>query len=100
MNSIWNNIKELSINIFHNLGLAWWIEITTQNPRCTYYFGPFLSLKDAKTAIKGYVEDLEQEGAQGIAIDVKRCKPSALTVADDLGERFDRKVKPVFSGQM
>lgn len=100
MKAIWNNLKELLINAFHNLGLAWWVEITTQNPRCTYYFGPFLSAMDAKGAIKGYVEDLEQEGAQGIIIDVKRCKPQALTIAEDLGERIDRKVRPVFSGQM
>ncbi|MBD2777294.1 DUF1816 domain-containing protein [Iningainema tapete] len=100
MKSIWNNLKELLINTFHNFGLAWWVEIITQNPRCTYYFGPFLSEVDAKGAIKGYVEDLEQEGAQGIVINVKRCKPQALTIADDLGERIDRKVRPVFSGQM
>jgi hypothetical protein len=43
---------------------------------------------------------LEQEGAQGIAINVKRCKPGALTIADDLGERIDRKVQPIFSGQV
>ena len=100
MNPIWNNFKELSTNIFHNFGLAWWIEIATQNPRCIYYFGPFLSLQEAKAAISGYVEDLEQEGAQGIAINVKRCKPDALTIADDLGERIDRKVQPIFSGQI
>ncbi len=100
MKPIWYNFKELLINAFHNVGLAWWVEIVTQNPRCTYYFGPFLSSADAKAALKGYVEDLEQEGAQGIAVNVKRCKPNALTIADDLGERIDRKVRPAFSGQM
>ena len=100
MKTTWNNLKEFLINLFHNFGFAWWVEVVTQNPRCTYYFGPFLSSIDAKAAIKGYVEDLEQEGAQGIVVNVKRCKPNALTIADDLGERIDRKVKPVFSGQM
>ncbi|WP_017317223.1 DUF1816 domain-containing protein [Mastigocladopsis repens] len=100
MKIVWHNLKESLINLFQNLGLAWWVEIVTQYPRCTYYFGPFLSSVDAKAAIKGYVEDLEQEGAQGIIVNVKRCKPNALTIADDLGERIDRKVKPVFSGQM
>ncbi|MUG94761.1 DUF1816 domain-containing protein [Scytonema sp. UIC 10036] len=100
MKTIWQNLKEVLINVFQGFGLAWWVEVVTQNPRCTYYFGPFLSSTEAKTAIKGYVEDLEQEGAQGIAINVKRCKPAALTIADDLGERIDRKVQPVFSGQM
>jgi hypothetical protein len=100
MKTLWQNFKEVLINVFQELGLAWWVEVETQNPRCTYYFGPFLSSTEAKTAIKGYVEDLEQEGAQGIAINVKRCKPGALTIADDLGERIDRKVQPIFSGQV
>jgi Domain of unknown function (DUF1816) len=100
MKTVWDNFKELLINVFQGFGFAWWVEIVTQNPRCTYYFGPFLSSADAKAALKGYMEDLEQEGAQGIAVNVKRCKPDALTIADDLGERIDRKVQPVFSGQM
>jgi Domain of unknown function (DUF1816) len=100
MKTIWDNLKESLINTFNDLGLAWWVEIVTQNPRCTYYFGPFLSSSDANVALKGYVEDLEVEGAQGIVVNVKRCKPENLTIAEDMGERIDRKVKPIFSGQM
>ncbi|MEH1816235.1 MAG: DUF1816 domain-containing protein [Nostoc sp.] len=100
MKTIWHNLKEVLINTFDYLGLAWWVEIVTQNPRCTYYFGPFLSSSDATLASKGYIEDLEIEGAQGIVVNVKRCKPSNLTIADDLGERFDRKVQPAFGGQI
>jgi Domain of unknown function (DUF1816) len=101
MKIVWNNFKELLTNAYQELGLAWWVELKTQTPNCTYYFGPFLSATDAKVAIKGYIEDLEQEGAQGISFDIKRCKqPSILTIADDLGEWIDRKVKPVFSGQI
>ncbi|HBE16837.1 MAG TPA: hypothetical protein DDW51_04275, partial [Cyanobacteria bacterium UBA11367] len=48
------------------LGLAFWVEIVTDNPKCTYYFGPFLSAQEAETAKGGYIEDLENEGAQGI----------------------------------
>ncbi|WP_017653989.1 DUF1816 domain-containing protein [Fortiea contorta] len=100
MKTIWDNLKETLINTVNNLGLAWWVEIVTQNPSCTYYFGPFLNSAEAKIALKGYVEDLELEGAQGIAVNIKRCKPGSLTIAEDLGERIDRKVKPAFSGQM
>ncbi|MEH2125111.1 DUF1816 domain-containing protein [Nostoc sp.] len=100
MKTIWHNLKEVLINTFDYIGLAWWVEIVTQNPRCTYYFGPFLSSSDAKLASKGYIEDLEIEGAQGIIVNVKRCKPNNLTIADDLGERFDRKVQPAFGGQI
>lgn len=100
MKTIWDNFKELLINASEGLGMAWWVEVVTQNPRCTYYFGPFLSSTEAQAATKGYVEDLETEGAQGIKVEIKRCKPSNLTIADDLGERIDRKVKPAFSGQI
>ncbi|MBD2667400.1 hypothetical protein B6N60_01688 [Richelia sinica FACHB-800] len=100
MKTIWHNLKERLISSFNDLGLAWWVEIVTQNPRCTYYFGPFLSSVEANLASKGYIEDLEIEGAQGIIVNIKRCKPNSLTIADDLGEWIDRKVKPVFSGQI
>lgn len=100
MKTFWNDLKEVLTNLFHSLGWAWWIEIATQTPRCTYYFGPFLSVKEANAAQAGYIEDLQQEGAQGIVIVVKRCKPTNLTIADDLGEKADRKkTTPVFSGQ-
>ncbi|MCC5628762.1 DUF1816 domain-containing protein [Nostoc sphaeroides] len=100
MKTIWHNLKEVLINTFDSIGLAWWVEIVTQNPRCTYYFGPFLSSSEARLSSIGYIEDLEIEGATGISVRVKRCKPNNLTIAEDLGERFDRKVKPVFSGQI
>lgn len=90
-------MKELFISCLNFFGLAWWIEIITDNPHCTYYFGPFLTAKDANSANPGYIEDIEQEGAQGICFEIKRCKPSHLTVCEDLGEINDRQVTPVFS---
>lgn len=100
MKTFLSDFKELLLNLFHSLGWAWWVEIVTQNPRCTYYFGPFLSSKEAHAGKAGYIEDLEQEGAQGITVTIKRCKPVNLTISDEMGERFDRPVKPIFSGQM
>jgi Fe-S oxidoreductase len=100
MKTFWDNFKEVLINLFHSFGWAWWVEIVTQSPHCTYYFGPFLSVKEANGAKSGYVEDLEQEGAQGIIVTVKRCKPSHLTIFDELGDRIDRNPVTVFSGQM
>lgn len=98
--AFWNDIKESLTNLVQGFGWAWWVEIVTHNPRCTYYFGPFLSSKEAEAAKAGYIEDLEQEGATGIDVQIKRCKPERLTISDDLGERVDLSVKPVFSGQM
>lgn len=92
-------MKEALTNLLNFLGLAWWVEIITDKPRCTYYFGPFSDAKSAQIAKGGYLEDLEQEGAQGIAVNIKRCKPTDLTIADDLGERFDRKTSRTLSGQ-
>lgn len=97
MKSIWHDLKEILTNFFQGLGWAWWVEIITQNPRCTYYFGPFLSTKEATTALNGYVEDLEQEGAIGIEVQVRRCKPQALTIAEDVGEKRENYVEPAFS---
>ncbi len=92
-------MKEFLISILQFFGFAWWVEIVTENPRCTYYFGPFLSSQEAAAAKPGYLEDLEQEGAKGVSAVEKRCKPAKLTIYDDSGERFDRKTRPVLSGQ-
>jgi hypothetical protein len=90
-------LKELMINLLNSFGLAWWIEIVTETPRCTYYFGPFFTKKEAEIAKSGYIDDLEQEGAQGIAFLVKRCKPNMLTISDDLEEIPSPTGRPAFN---
>jgi hypothetical protein len=85
------------INLLNAFGLAWWVEIATETPRCTYYFGPFFTKTEAEIAKSGYIEDLELEGAQGIAFLVKRCKPDILTVSDDLEEISSSTATPVFT---
>jgi hypothetical protein len=92
-------MKEVFTKILHFLGLAFWIEIVTDNPRCTYYFGPFLSDQEAYSAQTGYVEDLENEGANISSLKIKRCKPSTLTIDDELGEFSDRQQTRTLSGQ-
>jgi hypothetical protein len=70
---------------------AWWVEIKTEAPTCTYYFGPFDVEAEAELAKRGYVEDLEQEKAQDIQVTVMHCnKPEPLTV-------FDYSREPGFS---
>jgi hypothetical protein len=92
-------MKELLISLLNFFGLAWWVEVKTSAPRCTYYFGPFLTAKEARAAKAGYIEDIENEGAQGIGVAILRCKPIDLTVADDLGKVGDPGMLPIFSGQ-
>lgn len=93
-----NLFKNIYTSILETLGLAVWIEIVTDSPRCTYYFGPFSSESEADGAKIGYIEDLESEGSKGLAVMVKRCKPENLTIYDDsLDFKFDRFF--AFSGQ-
>ncbi|MBE9179060.1 DUF1816 domain-containing protein [Oculatella sp. LEGE 06141] len=61
-------------------GFAWWVEIITTNPSCTYFFGPFDSAEEAKTYQSGYVEDLTSEGANVFTPQVRWCKPEQLTI--------------------
>jgi hypothetical protein len=89
-------MKEKFLQLVDLLGFAFWVEIGTTVPRCTYYFGPFLAKSEAETAKDGYLEDLLGEGAQGIQVQVKRCKPKDLTIFDDVMETSGLK-KMIFS---
>ncbi|MGI0482559.1 DUF1816 domain-containing protein [Geminocystis sp. CENA526] len=79
-------MKELLIRILDLFGLACWLEISTEAPRCTYYFGPFLNAQDARMSQDGYIEDLTEEGAKGIMVAIKRFKPRDLTIFDEVAE--------------
>ncbi len=94
------NMKEFLTNFLNVLGMAWWIEIVTDDPHCTYYFGPFASANEADAAKSGFMEDLEEEGAKNTSVIVKRCKPVSLTIDDELGETRGRKNQPTLSGQL
>lgn len=83
-------MKELWVTILESLGLVAWIEVTTESPRCTYYFGPFATFREAEAAKGGYLEDLAQEGAQGIKAAVLRCKPNSLTIDEEAFKPADR----------
>jgi len=88
-------MKELWLKILQAVGRAFWIEIITENPKCTYYFGPFLNGLEAIAAKAGYVEDLTTEGATILKLEVNRCKPpEMLTIEEDLGGDLDRGTKP------
>ena len=60
---------------------SWWLETSTESPRCEYYFGPFGSESEAVQARSGYVEDLEHEGSELLRVSVvRRQAPAELTV--------------------
>ncbi len=81
MNSF-GKVKEFFISVLEWFKLAWWVEIVTNTPRCTYYFGPFLSRQEARDYQAGYIEDLESEGDRIISVEVKQCQPKELTSCD------------------
>ena len=95
-------MRRLLSPFFKLLGWAYWIEIVTEVPRCTYYFGPFENRREAEEESLGYVEDLKDEEAVGIRVTIeRRATPTELTVFqdDDLGGAKDRKRLPALSGQ-
>lgn len=61
------------------LDQPWWVEITTNQPKCLYYFGPFESFAEALSHQSGYIEDLQSESAVGINTQIKQCQPQILT---------------------
>lgn len=77
-------MKEVLIKILEFLGLACWIEVSTETPKCTYYFGPFLTKKEAQLEQDGYIEDLNHENAKGISAQIRRFKPTELTIFSEL----------------
>jgi hypothetical protein len=95
------NIQDIWSSALHLVGQAWWVEITTDRPHCTYYFGPFTTAVEADDAKAGYVEDLEGESAQGIHVAIKRCKPAQITIDYETNERevYPASVKTPMSGQ-
>jgi Domain of unknown function (DUF1816) len=95
------NIQDIWSNALHLVGQAWWVEITTDRPPCTYYFGPFTTAVEADAAKSGYVEDLESESAQGIQVAIKRCKPVQLTIDRETNsqEEYNPTSKTSMSGQ-
>jgi hypothetical protein len=95
------NIQDIWSSALHLMGQAWWVEITTDRPHCTYYFGPFATAVEADDAKAGYIEDLEAESAQGIQVAIKRCKPVQMTIdyEDTARDNYQPIVKTPMSGQ-
>ncbi len=86
-------MQESLVRLIDFFGFAWWVKVKTDSPHCTYYFGPFLNRRQAENEKPGYLEDLQFEGAQGIEASTKRCKPTKLTVYDELAEPSAKSLK-------
>ena len=60
--------------------LNWWIKIVTANPNYIYYFGDFASFAEAEEKQANFIEDLKNEGAKIISVEIKKCQPRQLTI--------------------
>lgn len=74
--------------------LGWWIEIFTANPICIYYFGVFENPWEAALMNKGYIQDLQAEGAVVISDQIKHCQPKQLTIFAQELHASDFKIFP------
>lgn len=91
-------VKEALVSGLTQLGWAWWVEIVTEQPKCIYYFGPFVGAKEAQFSQAGYIEDLEQESAQVTAIRLRRGRPRELTIIAQEGqESFESQLSSTIS---
>ena len=75
-----NILKEVATGFVQAMMNRWWVEITTSDPHCTYYFGPFDTALEARKAYPGYIEDLQGEGALGVKVTIGLCRPDMLTI--------------------
>ncbi|MEA5594939.1 DUF1816 domain-containing protein [Rivularia sp. UHCC 0363] len=67
----------------NTLELAWWVVIKTEQPSCTYYFGPFDSTCEAQLYQSDYIEDLVAEKPQEIYVETRYCLPNFLTLCKE-----------------
>ena len=66
--------KKLIRNFGNKLGLAWWAKIETDQPRGTYWFGPFITKRSLKENMSSFIKDLSDEGSKNIKHSLIRCK--------------------------
>ncbi|MBL1178574.1 DUF1816 domain-containing protein [Pantanalinema sp. GBBB05] len=78
MHTITNSRRALILNL-PRLGCGhWWVEITTSDPDCIYYFGPFPNSEEASDMCPDYVQALVKTGKQKISPVIKHCYPAEL----------------------
>ncbi|NJK60058.1 MAG: DUF1816 domain-containing protein [Oscillatoriales cyanobacterium SM2_1_8] len=79
-------MRDFLTAILEKIGKATWLEIETDHPRCTYYFGPYLSREEAEAAQEGFLEDLKEEGATILRMEIDvRPTPPQLTIEAEEG---------------
>ena len=80
--------EENFTSYLEKMGLACWIEVMTESPKCIYYFGPFASGGDAESSLEDYLEDLREENAEIVSVEIRRGIPRELTVLEEEMENY------------
>ncbi|MGI0485796.1 DUF1816 domain-containing protein [Pantanalinema rosaneae CENA516] len=62
----------------------WWVEATTSDPNCVYYFGPFPNSEEASDMCPDYVQALTKQGEQRINTVVKHYYPAELILSEEV----------------
>lgn len=79
-------------------GKAWWVEITTTNPAINYYFGPFISAKEAGIAQPSYMEAIEHKGEQIQGVRIQQYKPTFLSILTrESPESYQNQINYIFN---
>lgn len=79
---LFNKLLNLIKILLNKINPPHWVIITTKQPNCVYYFGPFGNYSEASKMQNGYLEDLREEKAIGINVKIKRCLPKTLTIVE------------------
>ena len=82
-------MKGILTKFLDTIGWAYWVKITTEQPYCIYYFGPFFNNQEAKSAQPGFIEDLQSEDAKNIQVEIQRCQPEELTIFDESSDNLN-----------
>ena len=62
----------------------WWVEVDTDSPKRTYYFGPYDSRQEASDKSNKYIRDLEKKGSKKISINIKQgSQPTQLRASEE-----------------
>lgn len=65
-------------------GREWWVEVDTESPNRTYYFGPYQSRDEASNNTSGYIKDMENKGSKNITINLKQGRqPTQLKASEE-----------------
>jgi radical SAM superfamily enzyme len=76
------NLLDFFKKLKTKLNPSHWVIVTTTQPNCIYYFGPFGDYAEANEMQDGYLEDLIEEKAIGINVKIRRCLPKILTIVE------------------